>query len=116
MKKMTIIASLLLSTFIAQPAFAGLFDSYNVDTPVDTMVDVNSQYINAMLQLSTDIGTMADRVVTSEELILQMADRIVETERLMAQLTVIMAQIAADQTVDADVATQLSAAINDSNY
>lgn len=116
MKKMTIIASLLLSVFLVQPAFASLFDSYSVDTPVSAVVDVNSQYIEAMLQLSTDIGTMADRIVTSEELILQMADRIVETERLMAQLTVIMAQIAAGQTVDADVATQLSAAIDDSNY
>jgi len=33
----------------------------------------NSEYVEAMLQLSTDIGTMADRIG-------EMADRIVETE------------------------------------
>jgi hypothetical protein len=36
---------------------------------------VNTNYLNAMLQLSTDIGTMADRIVYTEELIGQMADR-----------------------------------------
>jgi hypothetical protein len=40
-----------------------------------TMQTVNTNYLNAMLQLSTDIGTMADRIVYTEELIGQMADR-----------------------------------------
>ena len=38
---------------------------------------VNREYIQAMLRLSLDIGTMANRIVYTEELIGVMADRIV---------------------------------------
>lgn len=40
---------------------------------------VNQSYIDAMLQLSNDIGTMADRIG-------EMADRIVQTEILIGEM------------------------------
>lgn len=38
---------------------------------------------NAMLTLSTDIGTMADRILVTQDNIGEMADRIVVTEEMM---------------------------------
>lgn len=53
---------------------------------------VNTDYVQAMLQLSTDIGSMADRIgemadriVATEELIGDMADRIVLTQQIQSQ-------------------------------
>jgi len=45
-------------------------------------MSVNTEYVNAMLRLSDDIGTMADRIVTTEKEIGVMADRILETQRI----------------------------------
>lgn len=52
----------------------------------------NVDYLNAMLSLSTDIGTMADRIgemadriVYTEELIGDMADRILVTQQMQSQ-------------------------------
>jgi len=51
----------------------------------------NSEYVNAMLRLSDDIGDMADRIgemadriVATEVLIGDMADRIIETQELQS--------------------------------
>ena len=67
---------------------------------VDAMQEMTTAYQNTALQLSSDIGTMADRIVYTEELIGDMADRIVTTEALMAQLTLMLVQIAAGQDID----------------
>lgn len=76
-----------------------------------TMTSVNQDYLNATQQLSTDVGTMADRIVYTEQLIGQMADRIVTTEAMLAQMTVLLAQIAAGQAVDPAIVTNLQNAI-----
>lgn len=59
--------------------------------PVSAMYEMSNNMVNAMLQLSTDIGTMADRIgdmadriVETEDKIGEMADRIVATEELLA--------------------------------
>ena len=51
----------------------------------------NTEYVKAMLQLSKDIGTMADRILTMADKILimsdkigDMAERIVETQRVQS--------------------------------
>ena len=53
---------------------------------------VNETYLNAMLRLSDDIGTMADRIllmsdqiIATESQIGTMADRILETQTLQNQ-------------------------------
>ena len=53
---------------------------------------VNEDYVSSMLQLSQDIGSMADRIgemadriVATEELIGEMADRIVLTQQIQSQ-------------------------------
>jgi len=52
----------------------------------------NTEYVNAMLQLSQDIGDMADRILEMADKILimaddigDMADRIVETQRIQSE-------------------------------
>jgi hypothetical protein len=52
----------------------------------------NTEYVKAMLQLSTDIGTMADRIGEMADRILlmadnigTMADRILETQRIQGE-------------------------------
>jgi len=65
----------------------------------------NSEYVQAMLQLSTDIGTMADRIgdmadriVETEYEIGYMADRMVITQAIQsANVTAIQANIAQAQ-------------------
>ncbi len=59
--------------------------------PIEAMYEMSNNMVNAMLQLSTDIGSMADRIgemadriVVTEDKIGQMADRIVATEELLA--------------------------------
>ncbi len=112
MKKMKMfLAALLLSTVtIVTPAQAFLLDDLTFMNQMEQMMDrftmtttdqmtaftttmqaVNADYLNAMLQLSTDIGTMADRIVTTELLIGQMAGRIVTTEAMLAQMTILLA-------------------------
>jgi hypothetical protein len=128
----TIVAAVSVLSFLTftVPARAFLLDDFKFMTEMEQMMDrftlassdqmntftttmqtVNTNYLNAMLQLSTDIGTMADRIVYTEELIGQMADRIVKTEAMMAQMTVLMAQIAAGQNADPEVVIALQDAI-----
>ena len=45
----------------------------------------NTEYLNAMLQLSTDIGTMADRILIMADNIGIMSDRIVEVININSQ-------------------------------
>ena len=52
----------------------------------------NTEYVNAMLQLSEDIGDMADRILEMADKILEMsdkigdmADKIVETQKIQSQ-------------------------------
>jgi hypothetical protein len=52
----------------------------------------NTEYVEAMLQLSKDIGTMADRILEMADKILvmaddigEMADRIVETQKIQSE-------------------------------
>lgn len=71
-----------------------------MDTFLGAMQDMNTSWQDWSLQMSSDIGEMADRIVTTEEMIGQMADRIVTTEALMAQLTLMLAHLAAGQDVD----------------
>ena len=105
MKKIVILAVLFT---ISTPLIASALD---LTSFTSTTTDFNEAYIAATLQLSTDIGTMADRIVYSEELILEMSDRIVKTEALMAQLTVLMAQIAVGDPIDPALAASLQDAL-----
>jgi len=43
---------------------------------------VNTDYVNSMLRLSDNIGTMADRILATEKEIGAMSDRILETQRI----------------------------------
>ncbi len=76
------------------------------DSIVNSGTSTNTDYVEAMLQLSTDIGTMADRIgemadriVATEEEIGYMADRIVATQELqnknvaLTQTNILAAQI-----------------------
>lgn len=133
MKRMkTIIAAVSVLSFLTftAPARAFLLDDYTFMNEMEQMMDrftstttnqtntftatmqtVNTDYLNAMLQLSTDIGTMADRIIYTEELIGRMADRIITTEAMLAQMTILMAQIAAGQNADPEVVIALQDAI-----
>lgn len=71
-----------------------------IDQFLGTMQDMTTSWQDWSLQMSSDIGEMADRIVTTEEMIGQMADRILTTEALMAQLTLMLAHLAAGQDVD----------------
>lgn len=132
MKRMKLfLATLLLSIVtVTAPAQAFLLDDYTFMNEMEQMMDrftltttdqmntftttmqtVNADYLNATLQLSADIGTMADRIIYTEELIGKMADRIVTTEAMLAQMTILMAQIAAGQNADPAVVIALQDAI-----
>lgn len=125
MKRMKLfLATLLLSIVtLTAPAQAFLLDDYTFMNEMEQMMDrftltttdqmntftttmqtVNADYLNATLQLSADIGTMADRIIYTEELIGKMADRIVTTEAMLAQ-------IAAGQNADPAVVIALQDAI-----
>lgn len=69
--------AILLLTIQPLPARAELFGSCTVDPNLLVLT-------NTMLSLSTDIGTMADRILITEDKIGVMADRIVQTEELLA--------------------------------
>ena len=74
--------------------------SQQLDQLIGGMQDMTTSWQDWSLQMSSDIGQMADRIVTTEEMIGQMADRILTTEALMAQLTLMLAHLAAGQDVD----------------
>ena len=130
MKTIIMTVSVLSCFTFTSPAKAFLLDDFTFMNEMEQMMDrftlttteqmntftmtmqaVNADYLNATLQLSTDIGTMADRIIYTEELIGQMADRIVTTEAMMAQMTILMAQIAAGQNADPAVVIALQDAI-----
>ena len=130
MKKIIVAVSVLsFLTFTAQ-AQAFLLDDFTFMNEMEQMMDrftltttdqmntftttmqaVNADYLNATLQLSTDIVSMADRIIYTEELIGKMADRVVTTEAMMAQMTILLAQIAAGQNADPEVVIALQDAI-----
>ncbi len=109
MKKLrrTLIFLLALALFFATGASAfpcrpplACDSGEQLATFLDAVEEMTTSWQGWSLQMSDDIGEMADRIVRTEELIGEMADRIVTTEALMAQLTVILAHLAAGQEVD----------------
>ncbi|MFP7754455.1 hypothetical protein ACLG6S_07345 [Thermodesulfobacteriota bacterium B35] len=87
------------SAFMCRPPL--LCDSgEQLTTFLDALQEMTTSWQGWSLKMSDDIGEMADRIVTTEQLIGEMADRIVTTEALMAQLTVVLAHLAAGQEVD----------------
>ena len=55
-----------------------------METMIEAMVPLMEQGMEAMLEISEDIGEMADRILAMAEEIGEMADRIVETMNIMA--------------------------------
>ncbi len=109
MKNMKIISAVTALFFLVLCSNVYAFPRHQRDMCVSTqqmddflgaVQDMTTSWQDWSLQMSGDIGEMADRIVTTEEMIGQMADRIVTTEALMAQLTLMLAHLAAGQDVD----------------